>query len=271
MSISALNSEAARLLAYFQGAESSIESRLNTAIQTVGTPGKQYFVDAIAGNDANAGAYSTPFLTIDKALSVIDGMDGRIVDLYLAQGNDPVQPVYTINAQYELHNCDIQIKTYTPAGRTTTPILLQGAGQANAALDMKGLWLHHSACVVIGIDVKTAETKVEGTTTSGMFRVRNYGAMSAVIFRTVGLTLGEAPAITTRRGFVHAGLDDVTVTRPTGTAQVLDIGSGGVASLSVLTATIPGGSAWKDDLVTGILRFSNGTPRNLLSNLDFSV
>ena len=269
MSISALTSEAARLLAYFQGAESSIESRVNAAIQALGTPGITYYVDAIAGVDTNAGTtQGAPLATLDKAISLIDNMDGRTASIYLAKGIDPNPTVYAISDQYEIRNSYVFVSSYTPAGRSVRPRVVQAEGLVNASGDMAGVWMQHASIIISVVDVETANVLPEGVANDALFRVRNFGGIGAVALRVAGIELNNARIASTDAGFLHVGIATCQVSR-NGLAALIN--TGGVCSVSVRSTTIPSGSAWPDDLITGILRSADGAPRNVLSNLDLSV
>lgn len=65
--IAALTSEARSLLNYFNAKKAGIDSAVLAAIAAVPAMSRTWYVDQVAGSDANAGTKEAPFKTIEKA------------------------------------------------------------------------------------------------------------------------------------------------------------------------------------------------------------
>ncbi|WP_109512587.1 hypothetical protein [Pseudomonas ovata] len=67
--IAELTSAANSLIAYFNSRKASIDAAVTEALLAIPNNKKVYYVDNVAGSDANNGKLATPFKTIDKAVA----------------------------------------------------------------------------------------------------------------------------------------------------------------------------------------------------------
>jgi hypothetical protein len=84
--INALNQTYTQEVGKWQGERSSLTNLLAQAIAAVPSMRKQFFIDAVNGNDANEGTSSKPFATIEKALNFAAQTFAGSVEIYLRPG-----------------------------------------------------------------------------------------------------------------------------------------------------------------------------------------
>lgn len=107
MSISALTSEASRLLAEFQSKEAAINAAL-AALPAIGGL-KAYYVDSIAGDDGNAGTSAAPFESLNKALAMISEKTNYTFLIYFASDGE-----YAFDRTCTIDMCHVEFHGYDP-------------------------------------------------------------------------------------------------------------------------------------------------------------
>lgn len=267
MSISALTSEAARLIDVFQTKESGINSALNAAIAAVPYPRKTYYVDSVAGSDSNAGTEAAPFLTLGAAFALVTGTKSTNSLISLAADGAYLLPA----VETSLYGSHMIINQYQPRG-AGTPTITQPSDLLSEAR-MPGIWLQGSSVALYKVNAVTAASLPEGAGAAGlvaMFRPRTQGGVCAVTVSEGAITVQAVPFAANQYGFLHLGVRTSTIARPTGAVALLDLGAG-AAGIAVGGNTLPGGADWSDDLITGILRNASGHPYNLIANINMSV
>lgn len=89
--INTLNQTYAQEVGKWQGERNSLTTLLAQAIATAPNMRKQFYVDAVNGNDANEGTSSKPFATLEKALNLAAQTYAGSFEIYLRPG------VYDVN------------------------------------------------------------------------------------------------------------------------------------------------------------------------------
>jgi hypothetical protein len=271
MSISALTSEAARLLQVFQTKETSINAAVNAAVAAVPLQVKNYYVDAINGSDSNAGTSAAPFLTLNQALTMINGVSGLSATIWLAPGD--AGSTYTFDRNAILSNSCVIFRS-------------SGSGSIKPIIQMQYLEIQYNdnptngnygftLCLnfelsVIGCHIK-APVIPEGAVGYDLYPHRGLVQNdNGGKFRVVSceLTLDVLPLARFTGAINALWVNACTINSPEGSV-LLELGNTPVIFHAAFL-TLATSGATLADLVTGRTYSSEGYPLNLLSNHDFA-
>lgn len=266
MSISALTAESSRLLAYFQGAEASIESRVNAAVAAVPSQVKTYYVDAIDGVDTASGSNSAPLQTLNRALNLIYGKSGLSVNIRLAGDH-----IYQFGHDCVIHNSSVNISAATAGAKPRVDlvhVVRDYLGGANSTYGFSGenLSISFNDVMIKAGSVPVGSQSLQLYPHQGLMQL-DYGG--SVRITECDIVLGELPLI--------------KLTGPVNAVEIL---------ASHISSTIPGGvllSLYKSpvniitsaltldaplslsSIITGRLYSAAGYPLNYTSNYDFGA
>jgi len=231
---------------------------------------KKIFVDAQDGSDTSGdGSYSAPFKTIDKALKSV--IPGSAVEIILKPG------VYTLIDDYYLCNNMIYLESYS-SDQVDQVIVTHDIASQNF---LGGFRLSNSTITVRYLTIKTyngdpnrlnSETVQYGYVRS-IFGRANDGGFGYINFYSTKIELNYGYLVN-----LSFGGDFYIVNLYTTQVKVNDTNSKLVYTerthypyvFSIHASTIKDSSGnnlqWKDYL-DGIIRDSNGVPRNVISNI----
>jgi hypothetical protein len=270
MSISALTSEAARLLQVFQTKESSINAQVAAAVAAVPTMTKTYYVDAVAGNDSNAGTSAAPWLTLNKALTTINGLSGHDITIYLAP-NDPAS-VYEFNRDVKLSNSIIALRM-TGSG-SIKPVIRMG--YRNTVYNGQPTKYTYGFIGGANLEVYIVNCTIESPTVPPEDAGNNLHPDQGLVQRSEG---GKVRIIS-----CNIVMKDLVLLMMTGTVNAVRFGSCTVTSvsgtamvkiaqpiiLSVAGTVITTEGVTLPQLITNRLYSTSGYPLNFVSDYDFA-
>jgi hypothetical protein len=267
MSISALTSEAARLLAYFQSAESDINAAVAAAIAAI--PNKQritYYVDSIAGDDGNAGTIAEPLETLNGAFGKITGRASVVADIRLAPDG-----AYVFGANSTLHQSLVSVissSSYDPRETGGKPVVTLGYYTSGSVLRCYAIGGRFNALRFFGCNVHAPQIAPADLSTN---RDILWGPLSSfyhtIHFEDATVTLHNAPMVDGRQ-WMH-NFYKVVFARGNGTAKYcadLGIHSGCLLNASLLT--LPAEETLADIFGFHATEPTTGQPRGVCSNLD---
>jgi len=268
MSISALTTEAARLLQVFQTKEAAIDAAVADAVAAVSLQVKNYYVDAINGSDSNAGTSAAPFLTLNKALGELNGVSGLSSTIYLAPG--PAGSTYVFGMNVTMWNSFVAFRS--SGSGSIKPIIQMGyllvLGTRNGSCcfwNSPNFELHVSGCHIKSAVIPEGSEGLVLNPHQGLVQGDAGGKIRIGVSE---LTLDVMPLVQFTGAINALWVNNCTINSPSGSI-LLKLGAPPVVfHARTLTLATPG--ATLDDLVTGRDYSSEGYPLNLLSNHDFA-
>lgn len=265
MSIPALTAESARLLAYFQGAESSIESRVSAAVAAVPSNVKKYYVDAINGSDTAAGGQGSPLRTLNRALVLIYGKSGLSVEIVLVGDLN-----YSLDVDCVVHNSSVTFSGSTAGVKPSVRLVHRVRnylGGANAVFAFSGenLSIIFNGVTLIAANIPEENDNLPLYPHQGVLQLDNGGKVRV---SSCDLVLGDLPlfqlsgpvnSVWISASHISASKLGVTMLKMTHAPVIL------LLNALILDAPLSIGS-----IVTGRSYSSTGYPLNFTSNHDFA-
>jgi|LULG01.1.fsa_nt_gb hypothetical protein len=267
----ALNQVAQRAGAFWDQADAQIAQR-QAAYDALGANlkgvvnselNKVFFVDAVAGDDSNAGGSTAPFKTFAAAFNAL--VPGGNHKIWLKRGQ-----THVIDASCSVQNVTLEVTSW---GDTSEPeaILINSQYTAGSGPSYYsyGIYAPNSQIYFVNMHIKTClyATDYAQSSWNGMFR--QAGKIQYTIFlANCDVTLGDDHFI---KGyvagcFVNLGCYAMTIARDPAAVQTPKLWSSfGTGSLFVYSATRPAGEEWAD-LIT-VVRHADGHPANILANV----
>lgn len=267
MGMSALLAETTRLLTMFQDKEKGINASVAAAIAAVPEMSKDYYVNAISGDDlTGTGSYAKPFKTVAKAINAIPYGGGGYVRLF---GHEHV-----------IGNITVAFKniTISPApGEVVKPTLRNIClpGEVGVLDNRTTGFLMDSATIVLStIRVRTADYVVPGATANniytGLFR-RNDRPMGMYHLTGCEVELGDTPlarhTVNSQIGISSFYSNKISRVGSVVLNTALVELAGAPMIFSANGNTLPAGGKWLGDYLTGVIQDSNGAVRSVISNL----
>ena len=267
MSISALTTEASRLIRVFQDKEEDIDAAVAAAVAAAGDMKLFLYIDSIGGDDDNPGTAALPLKTLEKANTLVK--DGMAVQITFACDGS-----YAFAAATSVGNCDITwIGNWVPSYRTVTTVdenglpvfatITQGASALpGTTYDVTGRYDGNGTSLwVYQCHLKTATKTASGQTfppyRSGFVTAPGSAVVQAISNST--LELHDAPAANAYNfGIFSFTLTDVNLVGDGPLVQT----ETGVCLLHVYGVTVTPTTLIKD-LVVGY----TSSPKNFVSNV----
>ena len=264
MGMSQLINEASGLLASFAAEKNKVTAAVAAALAAL-TMDRYYYVDAVLGNDDNAGTSTAPFKTIKKAIDTMPiGGFGKV---QLVPGQ-----VYTIpNGK----NIDMYGKHVTVFGRKgePLPVIVNETVYAPTAntLVSSGFTLRKTALLFMYAKLKTSDRPADD---HGLSDYRGYGIITRQDQSSGWVGLYGCEVEVNQTSFMRlptGGCDidfaayDTKITNP-GNGKLLDLDYGVPLKASFASITLPAGVKLAD-LISNIVRDVNGNPINILCNV----
>ena len=181
--ISTLAAETSRLLNFYQGAESTINTKLNQVLQSEVKKRYDYYVDAENGDDANPGTEAEPFRTLNKFASILFplrfGSNNGHYNIYLKTNQ-----VYTLS-NYTLHNNGASLN-FLPYGDVTYSLYGHLRSVSNRpTIVMDGLALFNNTSGSMNFNfVNIDSTNCTHTTAWMVLRTNSKLAITSSILKT---------------------------------------------------------------------------------------
>lgn len=270
MGMSQLLNELNGLKNYFSGKKTEIETAVAAAQAAVLANQKAFWVNPLTGSDTNSGTEAAPFATIRKAVdSVPLGGRGTINLAEVAELE------FMLTSNITLVNKWIMIQTsIAAANKAAMPIIRQGhyvdsAGKHN----VYGFLLLQSTLVISSVNLETTALPA-GDIGNGEGLIKRQDFVSGAAF-VIGSRITVRDTAFARRplgpGVVKVCIYNVEIQEAGALRQAKFIEADNLPfEFQAGNTVLPAGRTW-NDLIGGIARYTNGIPRNMISNIDFST
>jgi len=217
---------------------------------------RRFYLDANSGNNSNDGSYNSPLKDLDYAIEIAPP---GVIELILNPGN------YVITRHQLVENKLVKIKC---SSGNPEDCVISHRKYSDGYLT--GLRLRNSAVAVYYCTIKTCENNCN---TNGNYIKSIFGRANDIgfgVFQLYDSNLilndGDLFSVSFGGGFGIVLLSSVKITL-NGEGKILRIEDAvQSAVLNVYQTNPPSGAQWSD-LIAGIVRDSNGVPRNIISNL----
>lgn len=265
MGMSQLINEASGLLANFNSKKKEIDAAVAAAVSAVPLMERNYYVDAVLGDDVNnSGTSALPFKTIKKAIDSVPVGGSAKIELAPDQ-------VYVLSYGKSIGLINKSIVITGKVGQPKPVIVNESvySSSANTILS-SGITLKNSGLALQFLKLKTSD-RPEGYRD---FASNGYGIISRQDLSSGWVGLYSCEVEINQTSFMRlanggSSIDfsayNTTVTRP-GTGYLLDLDSG-VPIKAMFTSMILPVGVKLGDLISNIIRDVNGNPNNVLCNV----
>ncbi len=232
---------------------------------------KIFYVDAVNGNDDNDGSQSFPFQTIPKAISSIPS--GATADIYIKEGQSHVidSLIYVANKRVRILSWATNL-AQDPNGSASTPVATSPVIKfSDDGVTLVGRITVDNSALLFGgwdrsviVEVGSSNVDVAGVAIGG--EVPFGGFASNSIFGIAHSSVSKAYAMLTDTRFKHLRATTFTVNRADKILFGLGYGTSIINDSGSTYLDSAGNTLTLAQVISGIIRDANGTPRNVLCN-----